>query len=108
MKSGLQLCRNSEFQLDLPNGTTVKGRIGEAVEDTELGYSVRIGAVDARPGRQFTLVQQSEERSISDVEKALTVTELGREHSGILELRLTSPNSYDARRILDAITRNHT
>ena len=93
---------NSEFQLDLPDGTSVSGRVGQAVEDSKLGYSIRVGALEARPGRQFTLTQQTESSAIAALKSALSVSEQGRQ-SGILELQMTSGNRDDAKRILDAI-----
>lgn len=90
------------YRLDLPNGTSVEGRTGETLQDPILGYSVRIGELTAPPGRQFSLVQQSESATIDGLRNALSVSERGLQ-SAVLELRLTSGDRQQAQRVLDAI-----
>ncbi|MDO8982394.1 polysaccharide biosynthesis tyrosine autokinase [Cypionkella sp.] len=93
---------DNAYRLDLPNGTSVEGRTGETLQDPILGYSVRIGELTAPPGRQFSLVHQSESAAIDGLRNALSVSERGRQ-SAVLELRLTSGDRQQAQRVLDAI-----
>ena len=90
------------YSVDLPDGNRADGQVGQTLLDAKMGFSLRIGALTAAPGREFTLVQQRESAAIDTLRKALSVAERARQ-SAILELRLTSANREDARRILDAI-----
>lgn len=91
-----------EYRLDLPGGATATGTLGETFQDAGMGFSLRIGALSAPPGRQFLLSQESESDVVTALRRALGVSEKGRQ-SSILELRLTSPDPERAARVLDAI-----
>lgn len=95
---------DDSFRLDLPNGTSIAGRIGETLQDPVLGYSLRIGELIAPPERQFLIMQKSESAAIDDLRNALSVSERGRQ-SAVLELRLTSDDRQQAQRVLDAIAK---
>lgn len=94
---------NGAYRVNLPDGSTVDGKTGTTLIVKSAGLSLNIGELLAPPGRQFSIVQQSEAKAIDNLRGALSVTERGR-GSGVLEMRLTSPDRIEAARVLDALT----
>lgn len=99
----LRLTENNAFDITLPNGRTVSGTVGEMVRDEEAGFAIRIGAVSSQPGREFSVVQLSEDRAIDRLRGRFGVRERGR-GTNILELSMVSSDRLDAQKELRAIS----
>ena len=95
-----------DYSLALPDGSMVRGFVGETAIDRDLGYSVRIGELVAPAGRQFTIMQQSDAAAIDNLRNSLSASERGR-GSAVLELRITSPDRDLAQRVLNAVTQSY-
>jgi len=96
----------ADYSVVLPDGSMMRGFVGETASDPTLGYSVRIGDLTAGTGRQFILIQQSDAAAIDDLRSALSASERGR-GSAILELRITNRDREQAQRILNALTQSY-
>ena len=90
------------YDLELPNGEKVTGRVGETLFAEEAGLSVRVGLLTGDPGRVFVIKQLSDTAAIARVRNGLSVSEQGR-NSGILRLTYTAGDPERARQTLDAI-----
>ena len=99
----LTVGEEGRFTLELPDGSTREGRVDETLSEAELGFALRIGDIDARSGREFTISHMSENAAIRNLRERLSVAERGRQ-SGILELSLTGPDFEGTERTLNAIT----
>ena len=92
----------AEYELVFADGTRLPGRVGEATNRPEIGFSLTIASITAPPGRRFFLRQIDERNAATQLRERLSVSERGRA-SGILEVRLTGDNRADNARALDAI-----
>lgn len=91
-----------QYDLELPNGEIVKGRVGETLINEERDFSVRVGHLSGDPGRIFVIRQLPDTAAIAHVRDGLGVSEQGR-NSGILRLTYTAGDPETARQTLDAI-----
>lgn len=103
MPIGLSVTGPGSYALDLPDGRSLTGTVGDTLIDADLGFALSITTLAAAPGREFTLTHLSEMGAITALRKRLSVSERGRQ-TGILELGLTGQNAALAERDLDAIT----
>jgi len=94
------------FNVDLPDGQQLSGTVDTTVQREDLGFAIKIAALNAPIGRVFTIVQVDERRAIDVLRGNLSVSERGR-GSGILEARFTGPDSADNVRILNAILQSY-
>lgn len=99
----LRVAGAGSYVLDLPDGRSMSGNVGDTLIDADLGFALSITTLDAPPGREFTLHHLSEMGAIKALRERLSVSERGRQ-TGILELGLTGPSAALAERDLDAIT----
>ncbi|KQB98443.1 acetyltransferase [Loktanella sp. 1ANDIMAR09] len=90
------------FVLTLPNGQELQGQVGAPVLAEDIGFSLRVGALVAEPGRIFVLEQLPELEAIERVTDNLSISEQGR-NSGILRMTYEAGSPETARRTLDAI-----
>ncbi|MFD1195218.1 polysaccharide biosynthesis tyrosine autokinase [Seohaeicola saemankumensis] len=99
----LKVGPDGRFTLQLPDGSARESQIDETLTESELGFALRIGVMEAVPGREFIIRHLSENAAIRNLRGRLAVAERGRQ-SGILELSLTGPDLEGTERTLNAIT----
>lgn len=93
-----------QFDLTLPDGRTVSGRVGQALVDQGSGFTMTLAEIQAAPGRQFILTQVDELSAIAELRTGrLSVIESGRS-SGILQVTLTGNDPARSVEVLNAIT----
>ena len=90
------------FDILLPDGQQLTGTVGVTLRDPAQQFAIRIGQLVGDAAEEFTVVQQSQERTVEALIRKLGVSERGRQ-SGILQLTFTSTNRAEARRTLDAV-----
>jgi tyrosine-protein kinase Etk/Wzc len=94
------------FEAHLPNGTVLAGETGVLLGDSDAGFALKVGELNAETGRHFGLKQVSEDAAISALRGRTSVSEKGRQ-SGILSVTYQSNDPEHARRVLHAITRSY-
>lgn len=92
------------YEMTLPDGNVVMGRVGVAVTDSDTGYTVRIGEIAAAAGREFIIRQIPILSAINQLRGGLNVQEQGR-GSGILRMTMEGTDREQIKRSLDAVTR---
>lgn len=90
------------YRLTDPDGTEWNGAMNETLRDADLGFSLRIDAINAPLGRQYTIRQRNEIGAIGRLRGGLSVSERGRQ-SGVLDVRFAGPDQQENVRILNAI-----
>lgn len=90
------------FTLATPDGESREGRVGEPLALPDIGFYLTMGRIEAPEGRVYTLKQVNESAAISSLRDRLSVSERGRS-SGILDLRITGPDSAENVRALNAV-----
>lgn len=90
------------YRLDFPDGTSQQGQVGTTLRDTSRGFAVRIGVLEASPGREYSVKQRTQRAALQQLRSSLSVSELGR-GSNILNLTLTAEAPDQAERRLNAI-----
>lgn len=98
-KITLTVGADQAYSLYLPDGDTLEGRAGTRLTDAPRDFSMQIGALNAPEGRQFTITQIGEIKSIENVRSVLSVAERGR-NSGVIEIRFNHQDPELAERIL--------
>lgn len=95
-----------QFQLFYNDELIFGGVVGELVSHHMINYqqpiTLFVSYLRARPGTQFTLMQQSANSAISQLRNSLIVSEKGK-NTGILELTLESGSADYAVRVLNEI-----
>ena len=99
---GLTITGDGAFEVTVPNGSVLPGRVGETLHNPEKTFGLRVQVLTGAVGRQFVLQQRGELITIADLRSNLTVEEKGK-GSGILLLSYTAANKRDAQRVLNAI-----
>ncbi len=99
----LTITGDGAFEVTVPNGSVLPGRVGETLHNPEKTFALRVQVLSGAVGRQFVLQQRGELITIADLRSILTVAEKGR-GSGILLLSYTAATKRDAQRALNAIT----
>ena len=94
---------DGSFTITLPNGVARQGRVGETLMDQDLEFALRVGDLQAGPGREFSIKHLSDSAAINGLRGRLSVSERGRQTS-ILELGLTGADRQSVERELHAIT----
>ncbi|WP_372884220.1 polysaccharide biosynthesis tyrosine autokinase [Shimia sp.] len=92
----------TEFNLELPGGRLLSGRVDEQLIDAASGVSIEVGLLAGAPGREFLVKQISEEKAIKSVRARVGVAEKGRK-SGVLNVTFQAGDREDAARALSAI-----
>ncbi|KFI26987.1 acetyltransferase [Haematobacter massiliensis] len=90
------------FRVTTPDGRLFEGRVGEVLQDTDIGFALRVGELEGQPGRQFEIAHRETQDVIEGLRRSLSVAEKTRD-SGILELSFTSRDRVEAQRTLAAI-----
>lgn len=86
------------------NGFILEGRVGQRLEQNAI--TLKVAGMQAAPGTQFCLTQQTELEAINALLTNLTVRERSKE-SGMLQLTMTGEDPQQIVRILDSITGNY-
>ncbi len=100
---------NGHFRVNEPKQNIEwKGRIGDTLNiKTDVGQiQLRVQQLAAKPGAQFLLTRSSRLTTIEDVQKAMTITEQGKE-SGIIEVTQQGSNPKLVNLILSEIGREY-
>lgn len=92
----------SSFQIDLPNGQTVPGEVGQRISDPAIGFTVKLGHLVAPAGREYILMQTSQRDATNQLAENLSVSERGR-GTGVLSLQMRGPSPEAAQRRLNAV-----
>lgn len=82
----------------------LNGNVGELL--VEDGISLKIDSIDAKPGSIFTISYVSRLKSISELQKSLTVADQGKD-TGILTLSLNGPDPVLIEKIINSISTNY-
>ncbi len=99
----LTVTGDGAFEVTVPNGAVLPGRVGETLQNPEKTFGLRVQVLTGAVGRQFILQQRGELITIAGLRSSLTVAEKGK-GSGILLLSYTATSKRDAQRALNAIT----
>lgn len=100
----LTVQEEGRFTVVLPDKSTREGRVDVTISDSETGFALRIGMIEAAQSREFAIVHLPENAAIRSLRGRLSVSERGRQ-SGILELNLIGQDPVETERSLDAITK---
>ena len=100
----LTVQEKGRFTVVLPDESTREGLVDVTLSESETGFALRIGMIQAAPSREFAIVHLPENAAIRRLRDRLSVSERGRQ-SGILELNLTGQDMLETERSLDAITK---
>ncbi|WP_127115745.1 polysaccharide biosynthesis tyrosine autokinase [Shimia sediminis] len=98
----LEKLSDSQFSIAVPEGPTFTAKLGEQFIDNETGLSIEVNELQGAVGREFVVIQKSEEDAIKSVREKIGVSEKGR-NSGVLNLTYRDGNKEDASRALGAI-----
>lgn len=90
------------FTVQLPDGRSLLGRVGETLVDSGSGFLLRVGRLAAPEGRRFDLVQRSKATMIAELRNGLTAAETTRQ-SFMLRLTYADGSPAAAERTLDAV-----
>lgn len=85
-----------------PRGGVLEGVAGQTLRDASSGLAIRVGALNAPPGRGFVIHQRSEIGAITSLRAKIAVSERGRQ-SGILEVRYQDVNRAETAQVLNAV-----
>lgn len=99
----LTVTDNSHFTITI-NGFVLEGMPGQVIAHN--GIRILISSLRADVGQQFILSKRTKLDVVSEVQKALQVSEKGK-NSGILLLTLEGENKENIRRVLDSISNNY-
>ncbi|ERS91437.1 polysaccharide biosynthesis tyrosine autokinase [Halomonas sp. PBN3] len=83
-----------------------EGRVGQLVDFHDGAITLRIAALDAAPGAEFTLLKRSLPAAIGNIKGRLSVSEVGGgrgSSTGMLRLTLTGTEREEIRRSLNAV-----
>ena len=97
-QGSFQLLHDDELILDGEVGKLATQQLG----GSQQSIAIFVSRLKSRPGTKFSIIRQSENGAISELNDNLTVTEKGKS-SGILELTLESNNIDSAVAILNEI-----
>lgn len=91
------------YRVTDPRGVELHGVAGETLRDVASGLALRVGALNAPPGRGYIIRQRSEIGAITSLRANIAVSERGRQ-SGILEVRYQHTLRNETARVLNAVT----
>ncbi|SHK58154.1 tyrosine-protein kinase Etk/Wzc [Shimia gijangensis] len=92
----------TDFSLKIPEGPTLSGKLNQQLIDENTGIAIELSKLEGQVGREFTVVQESEEEAIKSVREKIGISEKGR-NSGVLNVTFKDGNKEDASRALNAI-----
>lgn len=102
VRINLETGENNTYLLTTPLNDVIIGTVGQALTLPNRGFTITVSAMNAPPGRRFTLRQIDEITAISSLRSRLSVSERGRS-SGILEVRLIGEDRVGNSRVLNAV-----
>lgn len=93
---------NDTFEVTLPNGQSLQGKVGDPLNAMDGGFRLHINDLAADDGRIFEIATVSRPSLVADLRDRLSVTETGRQ-SSVLRLELTAPAPEEAEATLNAL-----
>ncbi len=75
---------NDEFEIGLPSGTPLRGRVGEVFRRSELGFTVLVDQITGAPGQEFILQKMEFTTILQELRAAYSISEKGKNSSIIL------------------------
>jgi tyrosine-protein kinase Etk/Wzc len=99
----LTITGEGTFNVELPTGTVLSGRVGETLNDADKTFGLRVADLVGSVGRQFVIMQRDELDVLDALQNSLMVGEKSR-GSGILELKYRASSDIEAQRVLNAIS----
>lgn len=93
-----------QYQLTSDAGFSARGEVGQML--TKEGVSIKVSAIQAHEGGEFTVTKFSTLGMINNLQNNLTVTENGKD-TGVLSMTFTGEDKDQIRDILNSITRNY-
>lgn len=94
----------NRFEITLPEGQTLTGKVGRRLEAPELGLSLLVDRLTGPIGREFILQRRASDLAVAQASAAFTAEESPR-GSSLLRLTYTAETPRRAELILDAIIR---
>ncbi|WP_236600166.1 polysaccharide biosynthesis tyrosine autokinase [Ramlibacter alkalitolerans] len=104
-KFRLRVLSSGRFSVTHPDlEAEIQGAVGvPATQETPDGtISLLVGSISAKPGAEFTVVRNSREETIADLQEDLKLTEKGRQ-SGVIEARLEGADKEKLIQLLNEI-----
>lgn len=99
----LTITGEGTFDVELPTGTVLSGRVGETLNDADKTFGLRVSDLVGSVGRQFIIMQRDELDVLKSLQNSLIISEKSR-GSGILELKYRASSDIEAQRVLNAIS----
>ena len=93
---------NDEYEIELPAGAPLRGRVNELFRRSELDISLMVNEITAKPGRQFILKRAIFADVLTDLRVAYQILEKGK-NSSIIQLSMLHENPALAEAILREI-----
>lgn len=98
----LQVTGPDRYQLTLPEGETLTGRVNQPLRKGEL--SLLVTHINAEPDSEYTITHLYELDVVESLLKQLKISDVGKE-SGLLSVQLTGKDKVQIARTLNAIGR---
>lgn len=102
VQSTLKRTGELDFEIALPDGLVLNGKVGQTASNTTVGFALNISSLTGDIGQSYRIIHRSDLAAIRNLAGALSVTERGRQ-TGILEIRLTDGDRIAARDKLNAV-----
>lgn len=93
---------DGRYSISLPDGRTAEGEVAKPLDLQEAGFSLRVNALEAAAGREFTILKIAPEVAVNDLRAKLSVVETVRQ-SSVLKLDFVGRDRVLTTRIMDSI-----
>ena len=100
----VEVVDDAHYLLSNDDGFSARGEVGKPLNKD--GVTMKIDAIHASPGSDFTVTKYSTLGMIKSLQGNLSVTESGKD-TGVMTLTFTGEDRDQIRDILNAITRNY-
>ena len=94
---------NNEYEINLPAGAPLRGRVGEVYRRSELGFAVMVRSITGTPGREFVIRKSGFANALQNLRAGYSITEKGKK-SSIIQLTMLNQDPALAATILEKIT----
>ena len=102
----LRITDAASFEVELPSGAVLSGRVQAVLTQPESGFALRVDALQGPVGREFLLARSSMSRAVRAMQENFGVAENPR-GSSILRVTFTAEDPRKAEQILDAIAQSY-
>lgn len=102
----LKITGAGTFEVALPDGQAVTGRIRERLAIPEIGFSLVVDELNGPAGREFFIGRMPLSRAIMNLQEGFSAIEVPR-FSSILSIGFVDPDPRKAEAVLDAIARSY-